>query len=140
MVQLNLHQLLYDTFEDIPEVSHILNNKKFHCDKYGCTDCTDPDTGEPTTVGTNLWLAFHYHFTHVDANEASNYVEKFKNHLKSFPGIQNYNKTTVSQVNSWIDHALEMLDVVNDFDVEVRSYDSNYSERLLRCRPCNHTE
>ena len=124
LVQLYLQQLLYQTFEEVPDVRYILNDKQFNVDKY---DRTDPATGEPTTVGTNLWLAIYNHFTHADANEASNYVDKFKKHLQSFPGIQNYNKTTVTQVNNWIDVALEMLDVVNDFPAEVRCHDSNYN-------------
>ena len=124
LVQLYLQQLLYQTFEEVPDVRYILNDKQFNVDKY---DRTDPATGEPTTVGTNLWLAIYHHFTHADDNEASNYVEKFKQHLQRFPGIPNYNKTTVSRVNHWIDNALEMLDVVNDFKAEVRCHDSNYN-------------
>ena len=124
LVQLYLQQLLYQTFEEVPDVRYILNDKQFNVDKY---DRTDPATGEPTTVGTNLWLAIYHHFTHADDNEASNYVEKFKQHLHRFPGIPNYNKTAVSRVNHWIDNALEMLDVVNDFKAEVRCHDSNYN-------------
>ena len=124
LVQLYLQQLLYQTFEEVPDVRYILNDKQFNVDKY---DRTDPATGEPTTVGTNLWLAIYNHFTHADDNEASNYVEKFKQHLHRFPGIPNYNKTAVSRVNHWIDNALEMLDVVNDFKPEVRCHDSNYN-------------
>ena len=123
--QIYFWNVLYNTFKDIEGIQYILTDTNYQCVNYGRRD---EMTGEPTPIGTLLWLAIEQHYMSKDSFETLNYVRDYRKMLQSVEALKSFNSQHVEKFNAWIHQCTMTENIVKDLPDDIRCNSANFND------------